>query len=76
MKQLSFANAEFAAKKEENSPRAVSRGDEAVVPWSRLLEALQPFDYPRQPWASRSSADRLGADAADVRRAAMVCLGR
>jgi transposase, IS5 family len=45
-KQLSFAPAEYAAK------RKITRRDRClaemaiVVPWARLLEALRPHDYP------------------------------
>jgi transposase, IS5 family len=44
MQQLSFAAAEFAAKTTRRERLLAQM--ELVVPWSRLLEALGPFDYP------------------------------
>ena len=46
MKQLSFAQAEFAAKKKTTRRERFLAQMEAVVPWLRLLEALGPFYYP------------------------------
>jgi transposase, IS5 family len=49
MKQLSFAQAKFAAKPKTTRRERFLAEMELVVPWSRRLEALQPFDYPDSP---------------------------
>jgi transposase, IS5 family len=46
MKQLSFGQAEFGAKKKTTRRERFLAEMEQVVPWSRLLEALGPFYYP------------------------------
>jgi len=42
MKQTSFAQAEFAAKKKITRRERFLAEMELAVPWSRLLEALSP----------------------------------
>ena len=46
MKQTSFAQAEFAAKKKTTRRERFLAEMEQVVPWSRLLDVLQPHYYP------------------------------
>ena len=46
MKQTSFAQAEFAAKKKTTRRERILAEMEQVVPWSRLLKALSPYYYP------------------------------
>ncbi|UQG59280.1 IS5 family transposase [Marinobacter sp. M3C] len=46
MKQTSFAQAEFAAKKKTTRRERFLAEMEQTVPWSRLLNALSPFYYP------------------------------
>jgi IS5 family transposase len=46
MKQTSFAQAEFAAKKKITRRERFLAEMEQVVPWSRLLKALSPYYYP------------------------------
>ena len=46
MKQTSFAQAEFAAKKKKTRRERFLGEMEQVVPWSRLLKALSPYYYP------------------------------
>ena len=46
MKQTSFAQAEFAAKKKKTRRERFLAEMEQVVPWSRLLKALSPYYYP------------------------------
>tara|TARA_R110001583_G_scaffold188640_1_gene350955 strand:- start:201 stop:1181 length:981 start_codon:yes stop_codon:yes gene_type:complete len=46
MKQTSFAQAEFAAKKKITRRERFLADMEQVVPWSRLLKALSPYYYP------------------------------
>jgi IS5 family transposase len=46
MKQTSFAQAEFAAKKKKTRRERFLAEMEQVVPWSRLLKALSPHYYP------------------------------
>lgn len=46
MKQTSFAQAEFAAKKKKTRRERFLAEMEQAVPWSRLLKALSPFYYP------------------------------
>jgi IS5 family transposase len=46
MKQTSFAQAEFAAKKKITRREHFLAEMEQAVPWSRLLEALSPHYYP------------------------------
>ena len=46
MKQTSFAQAEFAAKKKTTRRERFLVEMEQAVPWSRLLKALSPYYYP------------------------------
>ena len=46
MKQFSFADAEFAAKKKVTRRERFLDEMERVVPWTELLKALEPFYYP------------------------------
>lgn len=46
MKQTSFAQAEFAAKKKTTRRERFLAEMEQAVPWSRLLKALSPYYYP------------------------------
>jgi len=46
MKQTSFAQAEFAAKKKTTRRERFLTEMEQTVPWSRLLKALSPYYYP------------------------------
>jgi IS5 family transposase len=46
MKQASFAQAEFAAKKKIARRERFLTEMEQAVPWSGLLEALSPHYYP------------------------------
>jgi IS5 family transposase len=46
MKQTSFAQAEFAAKKKITRRERFLAEMKQVVPWSRLLKALSPYYYP------------------------------
>jgi IS5 family transposase len=46
MKQTSFAQAEFAAKKKTTRRERFLAEMEQAVPWSRLLKALSPHYYP------------------------------
>ena len=46
MKQTSFAQAEFAAKKKTTRRERFLSEMEQTVPWSRLLKALSPYYYP------------------------------
>ena len=46
MKQLSFAQAEFAAKKKVTRRERFLAEMEQVVPWAALLEALRPHYFP------------------------------
>ena len=46
MKQTSFAQAEFAAKKKTTRREQFLAEMEQAVPWSRLLKALSPYYYP------------------------------
>jgi len=47
MKQMSFAQAEFAGKKKATRRERFLGEMEQVVPWQRLLEALSPYYYPQ-----------------------------
>jgi IS5 family transposase len=46
MQQLSFAQAEFEAKKKTNRSDRFLAEMEQVAPWARLLEMQSPHDYP------------------------------
>jgi len=46
MKQTSFTQAEFAAKKNKTRRERFLAEMEQVVLWSRLLKALSPHYYP------------------------------
>jgi transposase, IS5 family len=46
MKQTSFAQSEFAAKKKTTRRERFLAEMEQAVPWSRLLKALLPYYYP------------------------------
>jgi transposase, IS5 family len=46
MKQISFADAEFAAKRKVTRRERFLAEMERVVPWAALLTALAPHDYP------------------------------
>ena len=46
MKQTSFAQAEFAAKKKITRRERFLAEMEQAAPWSRLLKALSPYYYP------------------------------
>jgi transposase, IS5 family len=46
MKQISFADAEFAAKKKVTRRERFLNEMEQIVPWAALLEALAPYDFP------------------------------
>ena len=46
MKQTSFAQAEFAAKKKITRRERFLVEMEQAAPWSRLLKALSPYYYP------------------------------
>ena len=46
MKQTSFAQAEFAAKRKTTRRERFLAEMEQAVPWSRLLKALSPYYYP------------------------------
>ena len=45
MKQMSFADAEFAAKKKVTRRERFLAEMERIVPWSALLAALAPYDH-------------------------------
>ena len=45
-KQISFAQAEYDAKRNTTRRDRFLTEMEIVVPWSRLLEQLRPHDYP------------------------------
>lgn len=47
MKQISFAQAEFAGKKKVTRRERFLTDMEQVVPWQNLLEALAPYYYPK-----------------------------
>ncbi len=47
MKQISFAQAEFAGKKKVTRRERFLTDMEQVVPWQTLLEALAPYYYPK-----------------------------
>ena len=72
MKQLSFAQAEFAAKKKVTRRERFLAEMEQVVPWTALFEALGPHYFPACTGSARSPTHWLGADAADVLRTAVV----
>jgi hypothetical protein len=78
MKQTSFAQAEFAAKKKITRRERVLAEMEQAVPWSRLLEALSLHYYPdsRFPRQARTPAYSSEAHSADVLCSAVVCPGR
>jgi transposase, IS5 family len=44
--QISFAQAEYAAKRKLTRRHRFLDEMERVVPWARLLAALRPHDYP------------------------------
>jgi IS5 family transposase len=46
MKQTSFAQAEFAAKKKTTRRERFLAEKKKTVPWSRRLKALSPYYYP------------------------------
>jgi IS5 family transposase len=46
MKQLSFAQAEFANKKKVTRRERFLREMEEVVPWAALIAALKPYYFP------------------------------
>jgi IS5 family transposase len=46
MKQISFSDIEFAAKKKTTRREFFLGNMEKVIPWSALLEALKPYYYP------------------------------
>ncbi len=46
LKQIAFAQAEYAAKRKTTRRDRILGEMEIVVPWARLLEALRPHDYP------------------------------
>src|SRR5258706_10484066 len=73
MRQISFASAEHEGKKRVTRREKFLGEMEQVVPWSRLLEALEPH-YPKG--ARGASADWAGAHAAAVLCAAMVRIVR
>lgn len=47
MKQMSFGEAEYSRKKKVTRRERFLAEMEQVVPWSRLLEALKPYYYPK-----------------------------
>jgi hypothetical protein len=70
--QISFAQAEYNAKRKTTRRDRFLGEMERVVPWAMLLEVLAPYCYPQGGHRSGASADRVGADAADVLPAAVV----
>jgi IS5 family transposase len=67
-RQMSFAEAESAGKKRVTRRQRFLDEMEKLVPWSRLLTAIEPY-YPK---GARAPADRSGADASNLLPAAVV----
>lgn len=71
MRQVSFASAEHQGKKRVTRREKFLGEMEQVVPWTRLLAALEPY-YPKG--TRGASTDRAGAHAATVLCAAWYAL--
>ena len=66
--QSNFSELEYSAKKKLTRRDRFLIEIEAVMSWSDLVEALKQY-YPKR---ARLAADWLGADAASVRRLAVL----
>jgi hypothetical protein len=69
--QISFSDVEYQWKKRVTRRQRFLSEMEQVVPWQRLLQAIEPLSE-RPTWAS---ADWSGAHAAAVLSTAVVWLG-
>ena len=76
MKQTSFAQAEFAAKKKITRRGRFLAEMEQAVPWSRLYGSAFASLLSRFPRQARTPAHSPEAHFADVLCSAVVCPGR